>query len=110
MERLDGQLVYMYNSLLATKDIYNARRSAPYSDTVTFRVAFGTPNAVLDQIRERATAFVQSRPGDYGKRVWVIIDGFNMTESVVVKVFYSHRSNMQVGGFHVRWISFLCLR
>lgn len=96
MERLDGQMIYMYNNVLSTKDIFNIRRSAPYGDTVALRVPFTTPNSVLEELRQRATDYVLKRPGDYGKKVSLTIDSFNATESILIKLFYQHRNNMQV--------------
>ena len=95
MERWDGQLIIIPNSVLVRSDIWNIRRSKPQWDTITLKLSFHTSTEQVLALREQFQDFVAASTSDFGRDTSVNLDQFTDLETMVVKVYYSHRTNWQ---------------
>ncbi|KAJ3015866.1 hypothetical protein HKX48_004342, partial [Thoreauomyces humboldtii] len=64
-KRMDGQLIYAPNTLIATKLIHNLRRSGDQSEAIEIQIDFNTPESRLRELRDRLLEFVKSEPREF---------------------------------------------
>jgi len=57
--RWDGQLFYVPNAILATKMIYNCRRSPPQMEVFEVDMAMDTPNYMLSELRAGLVRYLE---------------------------------------------------
>lgn len=95
VEKWDGQLIYMSNSKIALNSLTNYRRSKPQCDVVTLQVSFSTPVSVLQELAKVMTEWVRENQADYQDTVSTAVESFVNLETLVVKVYYVHRSSWQ---------------
>ena len=96
LERWDGETRYVPNSTLAKKDIVNLRRSKKQSESLAIAVAFKTPNAKIEQLKEKLCAYAASQNSDFDGNVGVSIQPVIDCETVKLSITYTHKSNWQV--------------
>lgn len=63
--RWDGQLFYAPNSVLATKYIYNVRRSQPQMEVFEINIAMHTPNEKLVEFRSKLVKYLENDSREY---------------------------------------------
>lgn len=104
LHRLDGQELYFANAVLATKPIFNIRRSPHQSDSVTIQVAIQTSVQTLKDLESKMLAFVIENSRDYHPRVDMTVDELSLptdTETqgkLRVRFSINHKGNWQEGG------------
>lgn len=92
--RWDGAAAYIPNSSLASKNIYNIRRSGMQIDAIDLSLAAGTSVDEIWQLRDRLVQFAESEPKHYSGRV--DIAGFSSEEDkCTVQLMVEYRSNFQ---------------
>ena len=96
--------MYISNSVLITKSIYNIRRSPHMSETLTLYVSMFTPKAQLQKLEDELTKFVMENGRDYHPKLDMFVDEIqtpNETElqgKLRVRLCIYYRSNFQDGG------------
>jgi len=63
--RVDGQETYAPNSMLATKYIYNVRRSLNQSEVIEIQVDFQTANSKIHELRTHLRSWLDSNSRDF---------------------------------------------
>ena len=63
--RWDGQLFYAPNSVLATKYIYNVRRSPSQMEVFEINIAMHTPNEKLVELRTKLVRYLENDSREY---------------------------------------------
>jgi small-conductance mechanosensitive channel len=94
-ERWDGIRVYVQNHILATKAIFNVRRSGPTRDYFRLQVAFDTPIERINILRKRLEAFVTREASDYGEYSLISIEYLENCNKLGLQVIILHRNNWQ---------------
>eukprot|EP00835_Amoeboradix_gromovi_P006746 NODE_867_length_3586_cov_0.433037.p1 type:complete len:527 gc:universal NODE_867_length_3586_cov_0.433037:1916-336(-) len=79
--RVDGQLVYMPNSVLNKQNIYNIRRSGPQAEAIMVDVSFDTPATKIKELNLKLNEFLALNSRDYDADITVnVIDLENMNK------------------------------
>lgn len=59
------------------------------------QVSFSTPTAMITELQRRLQQYVTGESADFGSKSTVQIDQFTDLETMVLKVYYSQKSNKQ---------------
>ena len=94
-ERWDGIRIYVQNHILATKPIFNIRRSGPIRDYMRLQVAFDTPLEKLNQLRKRIEMFVSREASDFGEYCLLNVEYLENCNKLGLQVIVLHRTNWQ---------------
>ncbi|KAG2194382.1 hypothetical protein INT47_006697 [Mucor saturninus] len=93
---LDGSVVYVRNSVLATKYIVNCRRSGRTSERFKFQVSYHTPSSKLMQLRDHMVAWSNKYPKLYTRDACgANIIAFEKLDLLTVTFFFQHAKNWQ---------------
>lgn len=95
-ERWDGFIVYIPNSVLATKAICNVRRTGAQSQRIEISLPFGIKTMILTELEHRLINFVQIETKDFAA---VRSFAYEMRDvnSIVMILTLKHRMNWQDG-------------
>lgn len=92
--RWDGTAVYIPNSNLSSKNIYNIRRSGMQIDLIDLKLDAKTSVNEIWQLRDRLADFAESEPKNYSGRVDV--SGFSCEEDECkLQLAVEYRTNFQ---------------
>ncbi|PHH75019.1 hypothetical protein CDD82_4628 [Ophiocordyceps australis] len=94
-KKLQGQIVQAPNSVLNTLFILNQRRSNGIADVVPLEIRFATPAHVIDELKERMTAFVKEYRRDYLSNILTEMTKIDEARSCTVNFVFMHKSNYQ---------------
>ena len=94
-ERWDGVRIYVPNSVLSTKPIYNIRRSGPTTDLLRMSFAHTTRIDQLENLRLRLQAFLRQNRQDFTEFHRVNIDALENCNRMNVTILIQHASNWQ---------------
>lgn len=83
------------NSLLNTLFILNQRRSSGLADPIELKLRFGTPSAVVEELKARMLEFVLDNKRDYLPRIISEVRTIDEVYSVTLNVIFFHKSNYQ---------------
>lgn len=92
--RWDGTAVYIPNSTLSGKSIYNIRRSDTQADTIDIALVGDTPIVAIWTLRDRLVDFTRSEPKDYTGTVEIVkfeADG----DKAKLQLMVQYRTNFQ---------------
>ncbi|KAI0629228.1 Mechanosensitive ion channel-domain-containing protein [Trametes polyzona] len=96
--RVDGMEIIAPNALLAgSKLVHNLRRSNSMWETTTLMVAYDTPLEVIEQLRIRLQAYVNTNNREWSG-VAVNIDKMEYQNAIHLTVAMEHRPNWQDWG------------
>eukprot|EP00158_Paraphelidium_tribonemae_P005787 Partr_v1_DN27523_c2_g1_i1_m30071 putative Mechanosensitive ion channel len=107
-ERLDGQEVYMHNTIVAQKVIHNFRRSGDQAEMVTISIPLSTSQEKVLELEKRMRDFVNANHRDYHPGLDFYVDGINgrdlaeMKATIVLKMGINHKANWQDFGAKVK--------
>ncbi|TPX61124.1 hypothetical protein SpCBS45565_g07327 [Spizellomyces sp. 'palustris'] len=96
-KRLDGQLIYAPNTLVASKLIHNLRRSGDQSESIELQLNFDTPEEKLRALKERMVDFVKSEPREFQGVCDIHISDIENLNKLKVNVILKHKGNWQDG-------------
>jgi small-conductance mechanosensitive channel len=94
-ERWDGVRIYVPNNVLATKPIYNIRRSGPTTDLLRLAFAHSTRMDQLEGLRLRLHAFLKQNRQDFTEFHRVNVDALENCNKMNVTILIQHASNWQ---------------
>lgn len=94
-ERWDGVRIYVPNSVLSTKPIYNIRRSGPTTDLLRMSFAHATRVDQLENLRLRLQNFLRQNRQDFTEFHRVNIDALENCNRMNVPILIQHASNWQ---------------
>ena len=94
-ERWDGVRIYISNSVLATKPIYNIRRSGPTTDLLHLAFAHSTRIDQLESLRLRLQSFLRQNRQDYTEFHRINVDALENCNRMKVTILIQHASNWQ---------------
>ncbi|ORY58493.1 Mechanosensitive ion channel-domain-containing protein [Pseudomassariella vexata] len=94
-KKMQGQIVQAPNSVLNTLFILNHRRSNGLADVNTLKMMFGTPESMIDLLKDRMTQFVKANKRDYGGQIITEMTGFEDSYAVSVNFIFFHKSSYQ---------------
>lgn len=91
----DGVKVYWPNSILATKDIENIRRSACQSETIDISIGSSTSTDRLWELKKQLTEYVKSQPEDFTG--YLDIAGYDIIskETMKLQLIVQYKTNFQ---------------
>lgn len=92
--RWDGTAVYIPNSNLASKNIYNVRRSPTQSDFIDLFLPPETPISAIWSLRDQLAEFASSEPRDYTGRV-DLVSFDTETDRCKVQLAVEYRTSFQ---------------
>lgn len=95
LERWDGVRLYVPNYLLATKAIYNIRRSGPLIELQRIQISFDTPLSKISELRERLDRFVRADKTDFTDLSRVNFDAIESCARIHLNVIAQYNSNWQ---------------
>ncbi|KAI9095916.1 Mechanosensitive ion channel-domain-containing protein [Phlyctochytrium arcticum] len=94
-KRLDGQLIYAPNTLVATKLIHNLRRSGDQSESIELHLNFDTPEEKLKILHERMLEYVKSEPREFQNVCDIHCADMENLSKLKVNVILKHKGNWQ---------------
>jgi small-conductance mechanosensitive channel len=94
-ERWDGVKIYVPNSVLSTKPIYNIRRSGPTTDLLRMSFAHATRIDQLENLRLRLQSFLRQNRQDFTEFHRINIDALENCNRMNVTILIQHASNWQ---------------
>lgn len=100
-ERWDGIRVYVQNHILATKPIFNIRRSGPIRDFLRLQIAFDTPLEKLNHLRRRLETFVSRETSDFGDYCLINVEYVDNCNKLGLQIIVVHRTNWQDMELHL---------
>jgi small-conductance mechanosensitive channel len=100
-ERWDGIRVYVQNHILATKPIFNIRRSGPIRDFLRLQVSFDTPLEKLNQLRRKLEGFVQREANDFNDFSLINVEYLENCNKLGLQIIIIHKTNWQDMELHL---------
>jgi small-conductance mechanosensitive channel len=100
-ERWDGIRVYVQNHILATKPIFNIRRSGPIRDFLRLQISFDTPLEKLNQLRRRLEGFVQREANDFNDFSLINVEYLENCNKLGLQIIIVHKTNWQDMELHL---------
>ena len=94
-ERWDGVRIYVPNSVLATKPIYNIRRSGPTTDLLRMSFSHDTRVDQLDALRLKLLAFLRQNRQDFTEFHRINVNALDNCNRMDVTILIQHASNWQ---------------
>lgn len=94
-ERWDGVRIYVPNTVLATKPIYNIRRSGPTTDLLRMTFAHATRVDQLEALRVRLLAFLRQNRQDFTEFHRINVNALDQCNRMDVTILIQHASNWQ---------------
>ncbi|KAI9204583.1 Mechanosensitive ion channel-domain-containing protein [Polychytrium aggregatum] len=92
---MDGQLLYIPNSILIGKPIINYRRSPDQWEGITFQVDFNTSETQLRELARRIEEFTKSKPREWMPGCSVSVISINDMTGMTVCLGMTHKGNWQ---------------
>jgi len=96
--RVDGQKVWVPNSVLMTKMIHNIRRSPDQAEAITFYVDFFTPESKIRQLEEKMRKFVADKSRDYHSSLDLNVRELENINKLTLTFWLQYKGNWQDGG------------
>lgn len=94
-ERWDGVCVYVANSVLAQKVIYNIRRSGSTLDVLKMSFGHDTSLEQLEQLRASLLSFLRQNRQDFTEFLRVNVDSLDRINLMNVTILVQHVGNWQ---------------
>jgi small-conductance mechanosensitive channel len=95
-ERWDGVRCYVPNYVLATKPVFNIRRSGPIIEMQRIQISYATPLSKLDELRTRLDQYVRSdTSADLTEFSRVNLDAFESCNKIHVNLMVQYSGNWQ---------------
>ncbi|KAF3771286.1 hypothetical protein M406DRAFT_245039, partial [Cryphonectria parasitica EP155] len=94
-KKMEGHIVQAPNSLLNTLFILNQRRSSGLADPIELKLRFGTPSALVDELKARMLDFVLENKRDYQPQIISEVRTIDEVYSVTLNIIFFHKSNFQ---------------
>jgi small-conductance mechanosensitive channel len=94
-ERWDGVRVYVANSVLAQKIIYNIRRSGATLEVLKMSFGHGTSLEQLEKLRNALQTFLRQNRQDFTEFLRVNVDSLDRVNLINVTVLIQHTGNWQ---------------
>lgn len=94
-ERWDGVCVYVANSVLAQKVIYNIRRSGSTLDVLKMSFGHDTSLEQLEQLRARLLSFLRNNRQDFTEFLRVNVDSLDRINLMNITILVQHVGNWQ---------------
>lgn len=94
-ERWDGVRIYVPNSVLATKPIYNIRRSGPTTDLLRMTFAHSTRVDQLESLRLRLLNFLRQNRQDFTEFHRINVNALDQCNRMDITILIQHASNWQ---------------
>ena len=94
-ERWDGVRVYVANSVLAQKVIYNIRRSGATLEVLKMSFGHGTSLEQLEKLRVAIHGFLRQNRQDFTEFLRVNVDSLDRVNLINVTILIQHTGNWQ---------------
>nr|CEG02936.1 unnamed protein product [Fusarium pseudograminearum CS3487] len=94
-KKMQGHIVQAPNSLLNSLFILNQRRSNGLADVVPLVMRFGTPQHMIDDLKERMTEFCLANKRDYAPRIITEMVKVDDVRSCLMNMIFFHKTNFQ---------------
>ncbi|KAJ3458191.1 hypothetical protein MRS44_012300 [Fusarium solani] len=94
-KKMQGHIVQAPNSLLNNLFILNQRRSNGLADVVSLVMRFGTPQHMIDELKERMTDFCLANKRDYQPRIITEMRTLDEVRSCSMNLIFFHKTNFQ---------------
>ncbi|KAF4470524.1 Mechanosensitive ion channel family [Fusarium albosuccineum] len=94
-KKMQGHIVQAPNSLLNNLFILNQRRSNGLADVVSLVMRFGTPQYMIDELKERMNGFCLENKRDYQPRIITEMRTLDEVRSCSMNLIFFHKSNFQ---------------
>ncbi|KAF5022304.1 hypothetical protein F66182_5654 [Fusarium sp. NRRL 66182] len=94
-KKMQGHIVQAPNSLLNNLFILNQRRSNGLADVLPLVMRFGTPQHMIDELKERMTEFCLANKRDYAPRIITEMVKVDEVRSCTMNMIFFHKSNFQ---------------
>ncbi|KAI3637585.1 hypothetical protein MIR68_004234 [Amoeboaphelidium protococcarum] len=111
LEKWDGQVIYSPNSVLATKDITNVRRSPNQIETVEVHLAYDTSAELIQTFRQKLNEYVQTESKDFMPKIDLVPFEIEAMNKIKYYIYLEHRNNWQDSGRrwqrHAKFMNFL---
>ncbi|KXS09559.1 hypothetical protein M427DRAFT_149681 [Gonapodya prolifera JEL478] len=98
LKKDDGLTAIVPNNILSQNFIYNVRRSAPQSQSISLDVPFDTDVKKVAELREMLKSWVQKERHDYGSSYVLMLDADGAKYTIKLIIGVVHRDNFQDGG------------
>ncbi|KAK4228806.1 Mechanosensitive ion channel-domain-containing protein, partial [Podospora fimiseda] len=95
-KKMQGHVVQAPNSLLNTLFILNQRRSQGLADPISLKLAFGTTEQEIEELKSRVLEFCLQNKRDYAPRILSEVTTIEMNVmSITLKIIILHKGNYQ---------------
>ncbi|KAM0272393.1 hypothetical protein ACHAPA_002144 [Fusarium lateritium] len=94
-KKMQGHIVQAPNSLLNNLFILNQRRSNGLADVLPLVMRFGTPQALIDELKARMTDFCLANKRDYAPRIITEMTKIDDVRSCTMNMIFFHKTNFQ---------------
>lgn len=94
-KKMQGHIVQAPNSVLNNVFILNQRRSNGLADVVPLVMRFGTPQHMIDDLKERMTNFCLANKRDYAPRIITEMVKIDDVRSCMMNMIFFHKTNYQ---------------
>ncbi|KAK4169125.1 Mechanosensitive ion channel protein 9 [Cladorrhinum sp. PSN259] len=94
-KKMQGHVVQAPNSLLNTLFILNQRRSQGLADPINLKLAFGTSEAQIEELKSRMLEFCIQNKRDYAPRIISEVQTIDSVMSITMNIIFFHKSNYQ---------------
>lgn len=94
-KKMQGHIVQAPNSLLNTLFILNQRRSNGLADPIPLVMRFGTPAALIEELKARMLNFCKENKRDYQPNIITEMTTLDQVRSCTINIVFFHKSNFQ---------------
>ncbi len=94
-KKMEGHVVQAPNSLLNELFILNQRRSNGLADPIELKLRFGTPQALVEELKARMLDFVTENKRDYAPRIITEVRTIEEVWAVTINFIFFHKTNYQ---------------
>ncbi|KAJ3320473.1 hypothetical protein HDV06_005296 [Boothiomyces sp. JEL0866] len=94
---IDGQKIYIPNSVLSAKTIINVRRSTDMSDYITVKVDFNTPESKLKELQTKMIEFTTAQSRNYRPTCSMDLMDMSSTNMITLRFSVDFKGNWQDG-------------
>ncbi|RUS16522.1 Mechanosensitive ion channel-domain-containing protein [Endogone sp. FLAS-F59071] len=92
----DGTILYVRNTVLTKKNIFNIRRSGPMGEFIEIQIDYNTPSQKIDSLREKLSDWCNKNSTDFTPGVLALnIFEIESTNKIHCVIWVEHRSNWQ---------------
>ncbi|RUS25150.1 hypothetical protein BC938DRAFT_472561, partial [Jimgerdemannia flammicorona] len=92
----DGTILYVRNSVLAQKNIFNIRRSGPMGEFLEIQIDYNTPAHKIHSLREKISDWCNKHSNDFTPGVLALnIFQIESTNKIHCSIWVEHRTNWQ---------------